>query len=149
VKKKAFAYLEGMVAADDAPVMDNPARLYCPSCRSAGQLHCTDPGYCGNLRPMKPLPTPPDAFEQVAATNPPSQPRRGSKQLQTRPVLDDTTGKVSIQSPMTDQVVPELPGRLLGRRTTLKPIPPSEDWKEQSWDWFMENITHDLEGRPL
>jgi hypothetical protein len=153
---KPFAYLNGMVAADDAPVMDNPARLYCPSCRAAGMMHCSDPGYCGNMRPMKPLPdaatTPPDAIEPAQPTKPPHQPRRGSKEA-PKVSLDDSRGQMTLQDrrrpKARERTLPELNQRLIGRRTTLRPIPPEEDGKEQSWEWFMENLTKGLDGEPL
>jgi hypothetical protein len=140
-KGKPFGYLDGMVAEADAPPQDNPARLYCPKCRSENRVVCDDPAYCGQMRPMRPLPTPPDAFETAPAPNPPSTPRRGSKELQRTPVpqLDDTRGARQLQDdhPARHMVVPELTERIMGRRTELKQL---ADGQEQSWDWFMEQV---------
>jgi hypothetical protein len=134
---KPFGYLDGMVAEPDAPMQDNPARLYCPKCRAEDRLVCDEPGFCGQMRPMRPLPTPPDAFEAAPAPNPPSTPRRGSKELQRppQPRLDDSRGA----RPLRDEhlprhiVVPDLTERIMGRRTELKQL---LDGEEQSWDWF-------------
>jgi hypothetical protein len=159
MKGKPFAYLEGATPADDAPVMDNPARLYCRKCRADGRQVCDDPGYCGNLEPMKPLP---DAIEEAALPNPTSAPRRGSKELTRPPKLDDSTGQTPLvipedQKPHRTHIVskdpktyrPVLPERVMGRKTTIRQIPKSEDWKEQSWEWFFEQVTHGLDGEKL
>jgi hypothetical protein len=153
-KGKPFGYLDGMVAEADAPLQDNPARLYCPKCRSEDRVVCDDPAYCGQMRPMRPLPTPPDAFETAPAPNPPSTPRRGSKELekpnrstfktkddrQYRPLaLDASRGARQLQDdhPARHMIVPELTERIMGRRTELKQL---ADGQEQSWDWFMEQV---------
>lgn len=50
---KPWEYLEGKVAAPDAPVVDNPSGLYCRACRACGLSHCSEPEYCGGLEPMR------------------------------------------------------------------------------------------------
>ena len=47
-----FDYLEAE-PAEDAPFVDNPSGLYCPSCRATGLSHCSSPEYCGGMRRMK------------------------------------------------------------------------------------------------
>lgn len=51
--RKAWGHLAGLVAQKDAPLSDNPSGLYCPSCRSCGLYHCSDPEHCGGMRPMR------------------------------------------------------------------------------------------------
>jgi len=51
-KLKPWAYLDGLSPEPDAPMSDNPSGLYCPSCRGAGFSHCSEPDYCGQMRPM-------------------------------------------------------------------------------------------------
>jgi hypothetical protein len=140
---KAFAYLDGMEPADDAPVMDNPGRLFCRKCRAIGTLVCDEPGFCGNLEPMKrPAEAPPAEETQVRPTKPTHTPRRGSKELrkQLQASLDDTLGRKTLegaaQRPQS-YAIPEFKERLFGNRTELKPLPDAE----QSWDWFMEHVT--------
>lgn len=48
-----WAYLEGLEAAPDAPISDNPSGLYCPDCRGAGMAHCAHVDTCGGMRPMR------------------------------------------------------------------------------------------------
>ena len=52
---KCIDYIEEK-AADDAPVIDNPSGLYCPSCRSTGVMHCAHPNECVGMRRMKSKP---------------------------------------------------------------------------------------------
>lgn len=126
---KPFGYLEGMVAEPDAPEQDNPARLYCPKCRQDGRLVCDEPGVCGELRPMRPLPTPPEEAKPGPAPHP------------MPPVcLDESRGIRALHDPHPPRhvVIPDFPGRIMGRRTELKPLP---DGVEMTWDWFMEQVT--------
>jgi hypothetical protein len=48
-----WEYLKDLMPKD-APMVDNPSRLYCPDCRSVGISHCANPEYCGGMRPMQP-----------------------------------------------------------------------------------------------
>ena len=140
---KPFAYLEGMVPEPDAPEMDNPARLYCPQCREKGQLNCDDPGFCGNLRPMKPK-ADPDAIAPASAPNPPP-PLKLDDSAGQEPLQAPQTRRQPAQSPQesnrpkTARFSPEevFPDRLMGKRTTITQLP---DGEEKSWDWFMENL---------
>lgn len=157
-----FAYLNGMTPADDAPVMDNPAQSYCPGCRADGRMVCGDPGHCGNLRPMKPLPAS-EMIIDVKAT--PHTPRPGSAELKgQKPVrLDDSAPNYTPPPRQDAQSRPRPPvgrqegaghafDRLMGRRTTITQAGtgPVIDGEEKSWEWFMENVTADiakLEGK--
>lgn len=53
IVRKPFGYLEGLEAAPDAPISDNPSGLYCPWCRNAGFSHCSEVDYCEGMRPMR------------------------------------------------------------------------------------------------
>ena len=35
------------------PECDNPSGNYCPDCRWAGMMHCSDVEYCGGMRQMR------------------------------------------------------------------------------------------------
>ena len=50
---KPFEYLEGLVPEADAPIKDNPSGLYCKACRETGLAHCSEPDYCGQMKPMR------------------------------------------------------------------------------------------------
>jgi hypothetical protein len=45
-------YLEA-TPAKDAPVVDNPSGMYCPSCRATGLSHCAQPEWCGGMLLMQ------------------------------------------------------------------------------------------------
>ena len=49
-----WAYLDALTPAPDAPASDNPSGTYCPECRAVGLYHCSEPEFCGGLRPMRP-----------------------------------------------------------------------------------------------
>ena len=141
-KGKPFGYLDGMTPAEDAPVMDNPGRLFCRACRMRGTLVCDEPGYCGNLEPMKPLPDAPEQPSVCTVPSPPQKPlkllddSRGQKKIALEPEVQAEVASHFGRRPHT-AAIPEFGGRLLGNRTELKPLP---DGVEQSWDWFMENL---------
>ena len=48
-----WGYLKGLKPAKDAPESDNPSGLYCPDCRRSGLSHCSEPEYCGGMKPMR------------------------------------------------------------------------------------------------